>query len=517
MTYESMLTLFKSERNRSTTPAEAGDNDYSTWTTQTSVSCDISDGDGSPTTFDHIFLKCSGVVSYTLTVDGVSQGMRLLPAAIQIPDAFPAIADVSITRDGWQHDLYKLSAALSGRQVQLTFTGTDVKINEVLILEKSVILNQNYTNIAHSKVDIDSVLHESEEGEESREIISGVDRLRWMSACTLEFLADDVNYEVFLDWIEDNPNCVVAQDEIYPWRVYKAAFPEMRHNAPYLCSVREAGNIVSFRLLENRLIGSEALERKRSFNDVDAEDKYLFFNDCVHLQNDRVTRASGQIDYDASDNNFETFSTATTLDFDISEGTDPTKVTHIFLKATDVTSYAVQTLVSNTWTTQQTVTPTQQTYRGWENSLEKLTTALTATAVRLVFTGSNVRISEIMLLEHAGGLVSMHKVLPIKVDRTGIVQQTQAGEITREASEESGVRFKWQLDFSAAFGYNNSHKLEDFLDWVNTNPNFVFAELPGDHPHRCYPAGFLNSGFNAQYITKTIQNGELVAVQLSER
>ena len=241
--------------------------------------------------------------------------------------------------------------------------------------------------------------------------------------------------------------------------------------------------MVSFRLLENRLIGSDLAEiRKATFNGEDSQDKYLFFNDCVHLDNARVTKTDGSIDYNASDNDFATYSEETTLAFDTSQGTDGNpKVTHVFLKSAGITSYAVQTLVSGTWTTQETITPTRKAYRGWDNSLEKLTTAITATSVRLVFTGTSVKVSEVMLLEHAGGLVSVSEILPIKVDRTGVVQQTQAGEIERVKTELSS-RFKWQLDFSAAFGHNNTHKLEDFLDWINANPNFTFAERPSDQP-----------------------------------
>ena len=511
------LILFEKERNHTTTPSEAGDNDYGTSTTDATVVCDITDADGNPTGFDHIFVKCSDADAYELFLDGVSQGTRTIPASIQVSGAEPAIADVSITRDGWQHDLLALSASLTGSSVSLTFTGTNTEVNEVLILKKGGVLNQNYLNLSHSKVDISSELQESDSGQESREISVGVDRLRWRSSCALEFTSEDDSYEVFLDWIEDNPAPVVAQDpEIYPWRVYKAVFPDLRHNAPYICSVREVGNIVEFRLLENRMIQDPDTTLKSTFNNVDSQDKYLFFNDCIHLGNERVTKTDGSIDYDASDNDFATYSEETTLQFDISRGIAASKVTHISLKSTGVTAYAVQTLVSTTWTTQETITPTRKNYRQWDNSLEKLTTAITATRVRLVFTGSSVKISEVMLLEHAGGLVSVSELLPIKTDRTGVVQQTQAGAVERVKTELSS-RFKWQLNFSAAFGYNNTHKLEDFLDWINANPNFTFAERPENRPWRVYPAGFGNSEFNAAFITKTIQIGELVSCQLSER
>ena len=511
------LTHYKKALNKTTTPAEAGDNDYSTWATATVVTLDIRDDDDSDQTFDTIFVKCSGVDSYIISVDGTDLDVRTVPDAIVIENAYPEIDDVSITRDGWQHDMIEI-AEQTGSSVVLTFSGTDIRVNEVLILRKSLILNSNYASISHSKVDISSELLKFASGAEQREIVVGRDTLRWMSSCSLEFTYDDDDYEVFLDWIDDNPNAVVAQNpELYPWRVYKMVFPDMRHNAPYICSVSEVGNVVSFRLLENRLIGSDlAAIRKTTFNNEDSQDKYLFFNDCVHLDNERVTKTNGSIDYNASDNNFDTYSEETTLQFDTSQGTDGTKITHIFLKSTGVTSFAVQTLVSSTWTTQETLATTQKAYRGWDNSLEKLTTAITETSVRLVFTGTNIKISEVMLLEHAGGLVSIADILPIKVDRTSVVHQTQDGEIKR-VKTELPARVKWQLDFSAAFGYNNTHKLEDFLDWINWNPNFTFAERPSDKPWRIYPAGFLNSEFNATFITQTVQIGELVSCQLSER
>lgn len=511
------LTLYQKPLNRSTTPAEAGDNDYSTSTNQTTIVCDIRDSDNAAQTFDTIFLKCAGVTAYNLFLDGVDQGARFVPERIQIADAEPAIADVSIVRDGWQHDLLETTPQTASR-VELRCRGTDIRINEVMVLKKAVGFDR-FVSLSHSKTDIDSELKEADDGNEVREIIVGLDRLRWMSSCTIEFAFGDGNYEPFLDFIEDNPEVVVAQDpELYPWRVYRAIFPELQHNAPYICSVLEAGNTVQFRLLENRIISNDpSYLSRRTFNSEDSQQKYLFFNDCRHLNNNRVTRSDGSIDYDATDNDFQTYSEATELTFDVSlENGDPSHTTHIFLKSTGITAYAVQTRIGNTWATQQTVTPDQRTYRGWDNSLVKLDTTLTATQIRLVFTGTDIKIAEVMLLEHAGGLVSMSDLLPIKRDRTGVVQQTQSGTVERTKTEPTS-RFKWQLNFSAVFGHNNSHFLEDFLDWINANPNFTFAERAEDKPWRVYPAGFLNSGFNASYVTQTIQIGEMVQCQLSER
>ena len=217
---------------------------------------------------------------------------------------------------------------------------------------------------------------------------------------------------------------------LFPWRVYKAKFLESRYSIPYLSKVVEQGNSVPFQVQENRPIGAQlALDLKETFNTEDSKDQYLFFNHCRHLLHGRVTTTSGSIERKASDNRFNTFSTETTLIFDISRNTESTKVTHIWLKATGITSYDVQTLVSNTWTTQETITPTQTNYASWDNSLEKLTTAITATSVRLVFSGSSIKISEVMLLHHAGGLDSIREISPVKTDRNSVVSDSESGEI----------------------------------------------------------------------------------------
>ena len=104
---------------------------------------------------------------------------------------------------------------------------------------------------------------------------------------------------------------------------------------------------------------------KRTFNSEDSQDKYLFFNDCIHLEDERVTKTDGSIDYNASDNNFATYSEETTLQFDISRGTDATKVTHIWLKSTGVTSYQVQILVGTMFgQPKRRSHPTRKAYRG---------------------------------------------------------------------------------------------------------------------------------------------------------
>ena len=509
------LILFEKERNHTTTPSEAGDNDRSTSTTETTVECEIDDADGNDTEFDSVFVRCSGADSYNLSVDGTAQGTRTLPTEIQVAGAEPAIDDVSITRDGWQHDLLALETALTGASVTLTFTGTDIKINEVLILKKSTVGNQNYTRLSHAKTDINSSVDQVQSGEVSRAFSTRGDRLRWRSNLALEFVDADEDAEAFLSWIDANPDIVVAHDpQLYPWRAYKAKWLESRYNVPYLSKVVDDGVSVPFQIQENRPIGAKlAVDRKASFNTEDSKDRYLFFNHCQHLRPGRVTTASGSIERRASDNRFRTYSTETTLIFDVSRNTESTKVSHIWLKATGITSYDVQTLVSNTWTTQETITPTQTNYDSWDNSLEKLTTAITDTSVRLVFSGSSLKISEVMLLDHAGGLDAMQEITPVKTDRNSVQSDSESGEI--QSRSLGSDRLKWELDFSAVF--TELHASEDFIDWADANPNFTFAERPESKPWRVYPATFLNDAFNISLLSDTVQIGEVVDFQTGER
>ena len=509
------LILFEKERNHTTTPSEAGDNDRSTSTTETTVECEIDDADGNDTEFDHIRVMCSGVDSYNLSVDGTTQGTRTLPTEIQVTGAEPAIDDVSITRDGWQHDLLALETALTGSTVTLTFTGTDVKINEVLILKKPTVANQNYTQLSHAKTDINSSVDQVQSGEVSRTFSTRGDRLRWRSNLALEFVNADEDAEAFLSWIDENPDIVVAHDpHLYPWRTYKAKWLENQYNVPYLSKVVEDGVSVPFQIQENRPIGAQlAVNRKETFNSEDAKEQYLFFNHCQHLRPGRVTTPSGSIERKASDNKYKTYSTQTTLIFDISKNDEATKVSHIWLKATGVTSYDVQTLVSNTWTTQETITPTQTNYASWDNSLEKLTTAITDTSVRLVFSGSSIKISEVMLLHHAGGLDAMQEISPLKMDRNSVASESDRGEVQNRLLGSD--RLKWELDFSAVF--TGLHISEDFIDWADANPNFTFAERPESKPWRVYPATFLNDAFNISLLSDTIQIGEVVDFQTGER
>ena len=491
------MILYKKPLNRTTTPAAAGDNDYSTYTDASTVTIEI-DTAGVAQTFDALFLKMTNVTSYIVEVDGVALPARTVPTHLT---GISELGNVSILRHGYQHDLYELSTAPSGSTVEITFTGSNIRISEVWVLKKIAVL-QKLNEIAHSQIDRDSVPQNNLYGYDETEVITGLDRLRWQSEVELEFTHTDANYEVFLDMIEDHAEAgiVVAQEpERLPWRTYQAIFSNLSHAAPYLSSVRPAGNTVQFVIDETREAAALWYSMD-TFNSNDSGDGLMFFKPCVHLFE------NGAVD----DNDYKTFSTQTTHTFNTEA------VSHVFVKVKGVTEYAVQTYVSSTWVTQETITPMQKTYRGYDNSLTKLTTRLVADQVRLVFTGTNIEIYEVMCLDRGGEILTDTQSLLSKTDRTGIIHEGQGGSLERSRVRQS-QRMKWGIQVNATFGHFDDFVVDDVLDWINAYPNFVFSYLPNDFPWRTFPATWTDTQFQQAFLTTILQNGDYLQMNVKER
>ena len=492
------ILLFKKQLNRVTTPAVAGDNDYSTYTDSNTVTIAI-DQNGDAQTFDALFLKMLNVTSYIVAVDSTALPARTVPDTLT---GVSELGDVSILRHGYQHDLYELAAAQTGSTVEITFTGSNIQISEVWVLKKIAAL-QKLNQVAHSQIDRDSEPQPNLYGYDETDVITGLDRLRWRSEIELEFTHTDENYEVFLDLIEDHAEegIVVAQEpRRLPWRTYQAIFSNLSHAAPYLCSVRPAGNTVQFVIDEARET-APLWYSMDTFNSNDSGDGLMFFKPCVHLFE------NGAVD----DNDYQTHSTQTTHTFDVGEA-----VSHIFVKSTGVTSYQAQTLVSDAWTTQETITPVQKTYRGYDNSLTQLTTRLEVDQVRLVFTGTNIEIYEVMCLDRGGEILTDTQSLLSKTDRTGIIHEGQGGGLER-ARVRASQRMKWGVEVRATFGHFDDFVVDDVLDWINAYPNFVFSYLPNDFPWRTFPATWTDSQFQQAFLTTILQNGDFLQMNVKER
>lgn len=473
------------------TPAAAGDNNYATHTTQTTITVTLQNE-----AFDYIFLKMSGVTSYALELDGTSLGSRTVPANLT---SIPELGDVSITRHGWQHDLYALSASQQGDSLEITFTGGSVRVSQVLVLKQLAEIKK-LEGISHAKIDTDSETDETPIGYIENRNITGTDTLRWLSDYELEFTHEDDNWELFVDLIEDNIEGVVWAQEPNrkPWRVYEAFFSQDQYEAPYLSEYKFGGNRVQFQVQENRDV-SQAWYELDTFNTNASGDGVMFFRDCAHLGQ------NGAVD----DGDPDTVSTADTHTFSV-DG-----VSHIYLKATGVDSYAIQVLVSGVWTTQETLTPTQKAYRGFQHSLSGLTTRRTETQVRVVLTGSSIEVNEILCLDHAGEILTDQQALLSKVFRKAVTQQRSRGSYIR-TTVPGASRMKWALQMNNTFGHLDDFDSEDFFDWLSLHNNFVISYIPNTYPWRTFPCT-TDRRFQNVFLTRILQNGDAVTCNILER
>ena len=110
------------------------DNDYTTFSTETDYAINMAIDMATPTRVDAFFLKSKGVASHIGTPSGgtgTGWTHRTLPSTV---DNIRGEA-ISTTVDGFQHDLYLLPAHFTATSVRLQFTGTNVEIYEMMLLE----------------------------------------------------------------------------------------------------------------------------------------------------------------------------------------------------------------------------------------------------------------------------------------------------------------------------------------------------------------------------------------------
>ena len=119
------------------------------------------DGTGPARAFTDIFVKCTGVTAYdaafTNPANITSPKTRTLPATVTNDSG----DSVETTVDGYQHDLHNLwtdesTAKPKAKAVTLTFTGTNVRIYEVMVLDRLLTLDSDggFSRIEYDSVDL---------------------------------------------------------------------------------------------------------------------------------------------------------------------------------------------------------------------------------------------------------------------------------------------------------------------------------------------------------------------------
>ena len=140
------------------------DNDFKTSSTVKDYDINIA-VDGQPTRVDAIFVKGTGLEGHAaVPTGGVGSGYsnRIIPATVRNWEG----SEVSTVVHGFQHDLYLLSPHFTATSVRLTFTGPDVRVYEIMLMEFlfEIDANSDFTQIDPDFTDRGAIIHDNKRG-----------------------------------------------------------------------------------------------------------------------------------------------------------------------------------------------------------------------------------------------------------------------------------------------------------------------------------------------------------------
>lgn len=226
------------------------DNNPNTFSTETTISLDVSELlSNNPTRINSIFLRSSGVTSYSI----VSSGGLGTIGARTLPDTIPTYnnENISIVRNGLHNDLYEFNPVTASKLV-FTFVGTDIKIYTLmaldLIYEIPTFIAEKTSNseIVYKKVRRGSNIQENTEGFQTFVGPSEQPRSKWLIDYSTRFFETE-EYEKLLDFMDEHPNFAFAGDySLYPDRVHLAIFPNLETELPFLSRWIFQGNEARF-------------------------------------------------------------------------------------------------------------------------------------------------------------------------------------------------------------------------------------------------------------------------------
>lgn len=248
---------------------EIADNDYQTYSEQTSMLLNIDsagDGSGTARSFTDIFLKGSGIASYTAAfTDGTN-----LPNPSPFPRSIPATVKndsgdtVDTVIDGYQHDLHNLwtnekTAKPKAKSITLTVTAkTDEtpRIYEVMVLDRLLTLDADgsFSRIEYDSLESGSYAPDLR-GRRSYVPALGAERDKWLVNLTLNSLRGtgrDTIADDLLHFIRRHKTFVFAPEyNRYPDRVFPAGWSSPQTAIRYIGRWKGAGRRASFSVRES--------------------------------------------------------------------------------------------------------------------------------------------------------------------------------------------------------------------------------------------------------------------------
>ena len=255
----------------------------------------------------------------------------------------------------------------------------------------------------------------------------------------------------------------------------------------------------------------------------------LFFKSPLNYEPGRVLEYGTQnLIAEMTNNDYRTFSTLADVNINMADASgNPTPITHIFIKAKNLDTYALTPLGGSGigFTGRQIPTSvlnyekrvSRTTVSGFQHDLYALPSQVTATAARLQFTGTNVQIHAVMLLSLGWEIDANRRYREIqfnKVDRTGSLTENPTGR-TRRNPPFNGTRFKWDGRYTCTF--RDDESVPEFMQWVEENPNCAFAIEFTRYPARVFPAAFPSLRMPNGYLGKVKSQGEYVQFRIAER
>ena len=245
---------------------EVADNDYNTFTTQTSFLLHIDtvgDGSGDARDFTDIFIKTTGVASYSAALTDpqhiASPATRTLPGEV-VNDSGDT---VPTTIDGYQHDLHNLWTDATqpkpkAKSITLTFTaesGQSVRIYEVMVLDRLLTLNADggFSRIEYDSIDLGAVEPDLR-GRLAYVPPINAERDKWLINLALlspRSTGRDTLADQLVSFIRRYKNFVFAAEyHRYPERVFPAVWPNPETQIRYLSRWKGAGRRVLFSVRE---------------------------------------------------------------------------------------------------------------------------------------------------------------------------------------------------------------------------------------------------------------------------
>lgn len=195
---------------------EIQDNDYNTFSTEKRFIIETHGATRTTnTTMNHIYIRGSGIDSYTVTVPtGKGTGTDLSAGSIAASDVV----------NGIQHD-FRGMGPMNAVELQIDLTGTTTRLYEVMVFEVMINTGNIWTVINPSVIDRGRILSRNIRG--NTIVTEGTEgRMKRTTGYTGIFIGDTGNNlaDRVLRFFDENANFTWAEDiDTWPDRVYSAA------------------------------------------------------------------------------------------------------------------------------------------------------------------------------------------------------------------------------------------------------------------------------------------------------